>query len=582
MVPGEPGAYGALMRLSQASSSKVGGGPTTRAAEPAGPGVGKRTLVQDVEAVTAARTSGGAAGGGQALPDAFRLQMERAFGADFRAVRVHEDPSAAELGALAFTRGTDIHVAPGRYDPSGQAGRELLGHELAHVVQQAQGRVRPTGQASGVAANTDPALEHEADHLGDRAARGEPAAAAPGGVTAIAPAAAPATQFKLHKFHFALEEDELGDELVQGDAIEVGRFLRDGHTRTLYRYVSAFPGGAELIIRSDDGGPLFVYRFANDSITPYDQARHETALGRDINQKMTDVNQAMGGNDATHGVHYEHTYRNKFPDAWRDEYIGGYADPNRFQRHAPMIWELLAQQSASVALRSWLAGLTIAECGSVLVAIQLSSLLQVVGDWTFDQMFGSTDPQKQPTVHRLRITSNLDHCLPQGLARGAGTTPQGQAEFKLGAKYYFENHPAYLRKHPDGALAGENAVYFGEGHDGPQFAGFGIGPVGAQRMCSILCGAYNRQRSEGDYRVALEHHSNLQQQTLALAVQQNMSYHDIYQQHEQLVHQPYRTGAFPDQLTTLGAWLAGRATPIAGQGVMLDAKAMTDLVVDKL
>lgn len=297
---------------------------------------------------------------------------------------------------------------------------------------------------------------------------------------------------------------------------------------------------------------------------------------------MTDVNDALGGDHPAHGVHYEHTYRNRFPDAWRDELVGGYADPNLFHRHAPMIWELLPQQSAAAALRSWLAGLTIAECATVLVAIQLSSLLQVVGDWMFDQMFGSVDPQKQPTVHRLRITSNLSHCVPQGLIQAAGTTQQGQAELKLGAKYHFENHPDYLHKHPDGALVGENAVYLGFIANEHRFAGFGIGPVNTMQMCNILCGAYNAPRSQGDYRVLLESHSTVPPQTIALARQQQMSYRDIYQQYEHLVQQPYRTGDFPDKLTTLGAWMAGRTTPIAGQGVMLNTQAMMDLVVDKL
>lgn len=566
------------MRLTQ--GSKVGGGPTTRSEEPVQPGIGKRTLVQDAQARAAAHPPGRTAGGGQALPDAFRLQMERAFGADFRTVRVHEDPEAAAMGALAFTRGTDIHVAPGRYDPEGQAGRELLGHELAHVVQQAQGRVRATGQAAGAPTNADPALEHEADDLGARAARGEPAAGATGGATAIAPGAAPATQFKLHKFHFSLDEGDLGDELVRGDVLELGRFLVDGYTGTLYRYVSAFPGGGEIVIRPDEEGPLSVYEFSDDSIAPYHEARHEIALGQDINRKMTDVNQALG-NDPAHGVHYEHTYQRQFPQAWQNMYVGGYADPNLFQRPAPMEWTLLPNLSASAALRSWLAGLTIAECGSVLVSIQLSSLLQVVGDWKFDEMFGSTDPQKQPTVHRLRITSDLGQCLPPALVKGAGTTLQGQAEFKLGAKYHFENHPAYHCKHPDGALGGENAVYLGHEPNGDMFAGFGIGPVNMLDMCKILIRAYNGPRTESDYRVILERASGLSPQTLAQARQQQ-TYREIFEQHEHLVQAPFRTVDFPDRFTSIAAWLHGRESPIDGQGVMLDTAAMMDLVVQTL
>jgi hypothetical protein len=121
-----------------------------------------------------------AAGGGRPLPEAVRLKMERAMGADFSAVRIHEGPEAQAQGALAFTQGTNIHFAPGQYQPETPAGQELLGHELGHVVQQAQGRVQGTRQGKGVAINDDSGLEREADEMGARAARApEGGAAAP-------------------------------------------------------------------------------------------------------------------------------------------------------------------------------------------------------------------------------------------------------------------------------------------------------------------------------------------------------------------------------------------------------------------
>jgi len=84
---------------------------------------------------------------GSPLPGPVRHQMETAFGADFSAVRVHQGPQATMIGAQAYTTGSDIHFAPGQYDPHSQAGRELLGHELWHVVQQKEGRV---GLANGL------------------------------------------------------------------------------------------------------------------------------------------------------------------------------------------------------------------------------------------------------------------------------------------------------------------------------------------------------------------------------------------------------------------------------------------------
>jgi acyl carrier protein len=118
-----------------------------------------------VEAGTLGLTSGG----GRPLPDAVRGKMEAALGADFSNVRVHVGPQADRIGAIAFTVGTDIYFAPGRYQPETLHGQELLGHELAHVVQQRAGRVRnPLG--SGLAVVQDHALEAEADRLGRHAA----------------------------------------------------------------------------------------------------------------------------------------------------------------------------------------------------------------------------------------------------------------------------------------------------------------------------------------------------------------------------------------------------------------------------
>jgi len=69
--------------------------------------------------------------------------MERGFGHDFSAVRVHigeaAGRSARALGAVAYTLGSDVVFSSGRYAPYTVRGRRLLAHELAHVVQQTAG-----------------------------------------------------------------------------------------------------------------------------------------------------------------------------------------------------------------------------------------------------------------------------------------------------------------------------------------------------------------------------------------------------------------------------------------------------------
>lgn len=120
---------------------------------------------------------------GQALPAGLRPQLERVLGADLSDVRVHVGPEAARLGAVAFTMGSNIYFAPNRYQPQTSQGRQLLGHELAHVVQQRQGRVQNrTGSPLAVVQNQS--LETAADRIGNRVA------ALPFGLPVAAPAAA--------------------------------------------------------------------------------------------------------------------------------------------------------------------------------------------------------------------------------------------------------------------------------------------------------------------------------------------------------------------------------------------------------
>jgi hypothetical protein len=116
-----------------------------------------------------------AAGGGRPLPQALLAKMESAFRADFSRVRVHVGPQAPRIGATAFTLGDDLYFAPGQFQPDTLQGQRLIGHELAHVIQQRQGRVRAPGP--GVTVVQDTRLEAEADRLGMLAAGHRPVVA---------------------------------------------------------------------------------------------------------------------------------------------------------------------------------------------------------------------------------------------------------------------------------------------------------------------------------------------------------------------------------------------------------------------
>jgi hypothetical protein len=102
--------------------------------------------------------------------------MGQAFGADFAGVRVHAGGPAdglnRALSARAFTIGNDIFLREGAYNPGTSGGRELLAHELTHVVQQGgnsaqvQGKltlaaVREEGQVQVTVSDTGPGIPAE-------------------------------------------------------------------------------------------------------------------------------------------------------------------------------------------------------------------------------------------------------------------------------------------------------------------------------------------------------------------------------------------------------------------------------------
>ena len=111
-------------------------------------------------------SAGGAAGepspNNTGMPDALKTGVEALSGFSLDDVQVHYNSSKpAALQALAYAQGTDIHIAPGQ--------ERHLPHEAWHVVQQKQGRVKPTMQMKGISVNDENGLEHEADAMGAKA-----------------------------------------------------------------------------------------------------------------------------------------------------------------------------------------------------------------------------------------------------------------------------------------------------------------------------------------------------------------------------------------------------------------------------
>ncbi|MCG8418951.1 MAG: DUF4157 domain-containing protein [Proteobacteria bacterium] len=107
---------------------------------------------------------------GVPLPSATRQQMERTFGENFADVRLHQDSSEASGSIHAVTKGRDIHFARARFQPGTQEGDWLIGHELAHVVQQ-----RRAANANAGEVGDHRELEADADRAATQALLGQQA-----------------------------------------------------------------------------------------------------------------------------------------------------------------------------------------------------------------------------------------------------------------------------------------------------------------------------------------------------------------------------------------------------------------------
>jgi hypothetical protein len=202
----------------------------------------------------------------QALDPVTRTSMERRFGYDFDKVRIHTDAraveSAQDLRARAYTVGNDIVFAAGQYRPESEAGRRLLAHELAHVVQRKEsaGRAGPAirRQAQNplagrstfetvdyrVEALIDAALIQSSlwPYIGHKVTRGT---RIEGGVTYLSQS--------------AFEEAYIAHARRRGEAVEKAKDVRGFYDPGRGRIVAAVPANLETLLHEG------IHRFADPS-----------------------------------------------------------------------------------------------------------------------------------------------------------------------------------------------------------------------------------------------------------------------------------------------------------------------------
>ncbi|HEX3126494.1 MAG TPA: DUF4157 domain-containing protein [Thermoanaerobaculia bacterium] len=187
---------------------------------------------------------------GTPLSGDLRGFYEPRLGRDLSQVRLHTGANAGGLArsiqARAFTVGNDIAFAPGQFSPSTHSGRQLLAHELTHVIQQQPGTARRSPE------NT---VQRE-DEKGDKEKESKPepdCSAAPRGLGFKKPApdcpTKPDRDIGLlgKHFHFCLDSDVL----VAESAATVAAFVKQqpADARFLVHGYSSRDGAADYNFR---------------------------------------------------------------------------------------------------------------------------------------------------------------------------------------------------------------------------------------------------------------------------------------------------------------------------------------------
>ncbi|MGB4869166.1 MAG: DUF4157 domain-containing protein [Candidatus Promineifilaceae bacterium] len=132
-------------------------------AQRSGSGGGGEVDEETAVAINQQRGSGGGLDAGMAQ------KAGQTMGQDFSDVTIHTDAQAdhlsRQLGAEAFTTGSDVFFREGAYDPASSDGQHLIAHELTHVAQQ--GASAPNVQGKLTVNDPNDRFEHQADSVAD-------------------------------------------------------------------------------------------------------------------------------------------------------------------------------------------------------------------------------------------------------------------------------------------------------------------------------------------------------------------------------------------------------------------------------
>jgi tetratricopeptide (TPR) repeat protein len=296
-------------------------------------------------------------GAGTALPPATRAFFEPRFGHDFSRLRIHADAEAADvaraLNADAFTIGRDIVFGAGRYAPDTSAGRRLLAHELAHVVQPAASGASIQRQKAAQPTAADIAeVEQERKRFEEAKKKHQEAMQRAKDVAAEYQARldfrdAEARFAKARERHLrAVTSPQPTDALQKagittrrivdtktGDLMDV--VLRQSNIMRRYLSTKIKIAGGKFIIENSDSEFDTKYRALND-VKPGSEEWNNTSTVRGFYHRATDTIHLRPRSDYGQAVHES---IHKFANHGFREMFGGFIDEGVTQYFADMVLE---------------------------------------------------------------------------------------------------------------------------------------------------------------------------------------------------------------------------------------------------
>ena len=207
------------------------------------------------------------------------------------------------------------------------------------------------------------------------------------------------------------------------------------------------------------------------------------------------------------GIWYPDDYSKYLRDEMDSEmdpsFFTGYAKSEFFEKTGRFTFRLKEGKNASDAIRSFLEGPTVADCGNAIMACYYKCILDVVGDDKFNQIFNSSSGS--PLI--IGQDGITDESSPISIFAEFTTASKqrregvlGKRPLQIGDECHFDGVIWHANKHPEGFHGGWNVIYIGDDVDGNQlFTAHGFKkPLTEREINQQFIELYNRERTPQD------------------------------------------------------------------------------------